>query len=134
MEGEEEVNMGRCRVVLNMKESLYSKMKKSKEEHVSNVYSSDTNDNDDTLTMQTVRSNNNIMGDSGWQEEKIKEFVDIARKPNQASEIMNFPPFDHDVAISYVYAFSFIKTMYTHLSHLKPLLNFLNLSSKDDPT
>ena len=40
MDGKEELNMGRDGIVLNMKESLRSRMKESEEEHVSNAHRS----------------------------------------------------------------------------------------------
>ena len=34
------------------------------------------------------------------QADQIQEFIDIARETDQTSKIMNFPPIDHDSAIS----------------------------------
>ena len=44
--------------------------------------------------------NDKIKVPSGRQAEQIKEFIDIARETDQTSKIMNFPPIDHDSAIS----------------------------------
>ena len=100
MNGVEEVNMGSDGIVLNMKESSRSKMKETEDEHVSNAHSTKQDDHDDTLPMRTVHANEAIRVPTGRQAEPIKEFIDIAHKTNQTAKIMNFPPIDHDSAIS----------------------------------
>ena len=100
MNGAEEVNMGSNGVVLNMKESARSKMKETEDEHVSNVHSTKQDVDDDTLPMRTVHANQEVKVPSGMQAEPIKELIDIAHKTNQTAKIMNFPPIDHDSAIS----------------------------------
>ena len=100
MNGAEEVNMGSDGIVLNMKETARSKMKETEDEHVSNVHSTKHNVDDDTLPMRTVHANQEIKVPAGKQAEPIKELIDIAHKTNQTAKIMNFPPIDHDSAIS----------------------------------
>ena len=100
MNGADEVNMGSDCVVLNMKENARSKMKETEDEHVSNVHSTKHDDSDDTLPLRTVHANEAIKVPSGMQAKPIKELVDIAHKTNQTAKIMNFPPIDHDSAIS----------------------------------
>lgn len=101
MNGAEEVNMGSNGIVLNMKESARSKMNEMEEEHVSNVHSSnDTTDDDQNLPMRTVHANESTKVPSGLQAEPIKELETIARQTNQTAKILNFPPIDHDSAIS----------------------------------
>ena len=39
---------------------------------------------------------------TGNDAEIMKKFVEIAKKTGQLSEIMNFPPIDHDSPIRYV--------------------------------
>jgi hypothetical protein len=39
---------------------------------------------------------------TGNDAEIMKKFVEIAKKTGQLSEIMNFPPIDHDLPIRYV--------------------------------
>ena len=92
--------MGSDGVVLNMKESVKSKMKETEDEHVSNVHSTKQDVDDDTLPMRTVHANQAIKVPSRRQAEPIKELIDIAHKTNQTAKIMNFPPIDHDSAIS----------------------------------
>ena len=100
MNGAEEVNMGSDGIVLNMKESARSKMKETEDEHVSNVHNTKQDVDDDTLPMRTVHANQEIKVPAGRQAEPIKELIDIAHKTNQTAKIMNFPPIDHDSAIS----------------------------------
>ena len=122
MNGADEVNMGTNGVVLKMKENPRSRLQETEDEHVSNVHSTnmthkdlhnydddhddddhdDDEDNDDNneLPMRTVHANDRIKVPSGRQAEQIKEFIDIARETDQTSKIMNFPPIDHDSAIS----------------------------------
>jgi len=83
-----------------MKESVRSKTKETKDEHVSNVHSTKHDVDDDTLPMRTVHANQEIKVPSGGQAEPIKELIDIAHKTNQTAKIMNFPPIDHESAIS----------------------------------
>ena len=100
MNSTEEVNMGPDGVVLNMKDSLRSKMKEMEDKHVSNAHSTKQNNDDNTLPMRTMHANEAIKVPSGRQAEPIKELIDIAHKTNQTAKIMNFPPVDHDSAIS----------------------------------
>ena len=100
MNGAEEVNMGSDGIVLSMKESLRSKMKETEDEHVSNAHSTKRDDDDDTLPMRTAHANEATKVPSGRQATQIKQLVDIAHRTNQTVKIMNFPPIDHDAAIS----------------------------------
>ena len=100
MNGAEEVNMGSDGIVLNMKETARSKMKETEDEHVSNVHSTKQDVDDGTLPMRTVHANQEIKVPAGKQAEPINELIDIAHKTNQTAKIMNFPPIDHDSAIS----------------------------------
>jgi len=47
---------------------------------------------------------------TGSDAEIMKTFVEIAKKTGQLSEIMNFPPIDHDSPIRYVFS----EDSYTH--------------------
>ena len=102
MNGAEEVNMGLDVIVLNMKESSRSKMKETEDEHVSNAHSTKQDKDDNTLPMHTVHANEATNIPSDRQTAPIKELIDIAHKTNQTAKIMNFPPIDHDSAISWV--------------------------------
>ena len=72
MDGGKKVNIRRGRVVLNIKESLCSKMKGLEDGYVSNVHYSESNGNDDALAMQTVHANNIINVHSGWWAQQIE--------------------------------------------------------------
>ena len=117
MNGADEVNMGTNGVVLDMKENPKSRLWDTEDEHVSNVHSTnitrkdlhnDDDDHDDDedydddneLPIRTLHANDKIKVPSGRQAEQIKESIDIARETGQTSKIMNFPPIDHDSAIS----------------------------------
>ena len=113
MNGADEVNMGTNGVVLKMRENPKSQLKETEDEHVSNIHSARMNhkdlgnggndnddDNDDVLPVRTAHANETITVPSGRQAEQIKELIDIAHKTDQTSKIMNFPPIDHDSAIS----------------------------------
>jgi len=113
MNGADEVNMGTDGVVLKMKENPKSQLKETEDEHVSNIHSArmnpkdldngsndDDDDDDDIFPMRTAYANETIKVPSGRQAKPIKELIDIAHKTDQTSKIMNFPPIDHDSAIS----------------------------------
>ena len=60
----------------------------------------DDGDDDAVFPMRTAHANETIKVTSGRQAKQIKELIDIAHKTDQTSKIMNFPPIDHDLAIS----------------------------------
>ena len=99
MDGADEVNVGTDGIVLGMKETATSRMKESEEEHVSKAHSTDI-DGDDVMPMRTVHANETNKVPTGRQAKQIKELADIARTTDQTEKIMNFPPIDHDSAIS----------------------------------
>ena len=78
MNGIEEVIMGSDGIVVNMKESLRSKMKEMEDEHISNAHSTKQDDHDDTLPMRTVHASEANKVPTGRQAEPIKELIDIA--------------------------------------------------------
>ena len=117
MKGVDEANIGTNGIVLDMKENKKSRLQDTEDEHVLNVHSTNVthkdlhsddndhdnhkdNDDDNELPIRTVHANNKIKVPSGRQAEQIKEFIDIAHQTGQTSKIMNFPPIDHDSAIS----------------------------------
>ena len=65
MNGAKEINMVSDGIVLNMKESLRSKMKETEDKHVSNAHSTKQDDNDGTLPVRTVHANEAIKVPSG---------------------------------------------------------------------
>ncbi len=100
MNGAEEVNISSDGIVLNIKKISRSKMKETEDKHVSNAHSTKQDNNDSALQMRTVHANEAIKVPSGRQAEPINEFIDIAHMTNQTAKIINFPPIDHNSAIS----------------------------------
>ncbi len=49
-----------------------------------------------------MHTNENNTLPTGMDAEIMKSFVEIAKKTGQSSEIMEFPPINHDSPISYV--------------------------------
>ncbi len=52
-----------------------------------------------------LHANENNTIPTGIDAEMMKTFVEIAKKMGQSSEIMNFPPIDHDSPIRYVLSY-----------------------------
>ena len=128
MNGTEEVNIKSNGVILNMKESARSKMKETKDEHVSNVHSTKQDIDDDTLPMRTVHANQEIKVPSGRQAEPIKELINVAHKTNQTAKIMNFPPIDHDSFMSSLsWHVIFIYVLYFDISHVLLMFETQNI-------
>ena len=97
----EEVNFAKVNGIdLQMKESKRLNKKELETEHVSPAHSTSHDHNDDSLTIQTVHANNPIPVPTGQCAAPIKELIDIAQKTEQTSKIMDFPPIDHDSAVS----------------------------------
>ncbi len=57
-----------------------------------------------------MHANENNTLPTGMVAEIMKSFVEIAKKTGQLSEIMKFPPIDHDSPIRYVLSY----TRYSH--------------------
>jgi hypothetical protein len=51
-----------------------------------------------------MHANENNSLPTGMDAEIMKSFVEIAKKTGHLSEIMEFPPIDHDSPIRYVYS------------------------------
>ena len=99
MEGKDEVNVSSDGVILEMKESSRTKMKENEDEYVSRAHCT-IEDDDEEMTMRTVHANEKRSVPTGRQATPIKELIEVAQKTNQASKVMNFPPIDHDSAVS----------------------------------
>ena len=100
MEGEEEVSITKGGIEFDLDQTKNSKKRDEEQEHVSKSHGSaddDDSDNEDMpMQMFTVHANAKQTVPSGKQAEPIKELIDIAKKTNQTSKIMKFPPIDHD--------------------------------------
>jgi hypothetical protein len=82
------------------------KINATEEEVVSNAHKpSENNDlSNDSCDMDTgcMQANENKTLTTGIDAEIMNTFVEIAKKTGQSSEIMSFPPIDHDSSIRYV--------------------------------
>ena len=89
---------------MNLKETASLKKREQEEEFVSssNKSKEDFSDSNNDIEISTAHANTRQKVPSGRQAEPIREFIDIAKKTNQTSKIMNFPPIDHDSPIRYV--------------------------------
>ena len=101
MNGQEEANICTAGIDMNLKETASSKKKEQEEEFVStsNKSNEDLDDHCNGIQISTVHANTRQKVPSGRQAAPIREFIDLAKKTNQTSKIMNFPPIDHDSPI-----------------------------------
>ena len=83
--------------------------------------------------MRTVHANEATKVPSGRQATQIKQLVDIAHRTNQTVKIMNFPPIDHDAAISWVFQINIRSCNVSEMSNV-PWIYQHDTSSEYDPT
>ena len=104
MNGKQEANICTEGIDMNLKETASLKKREQEEEFVSssNKSKEDFSDSNNDIEISTAHANTRQKVPSGRQAEPIREFIDIAKKTNQTSKIMNFPPIDHDSPIRYV--------------------------------
>ena len=102
MEGENEVNIGKEAVQIDMVETQRSRMKEAEEEHVSksNTNGLDSQDQDDELLIHAMHANDKQSIPTGRQAAPIKELIKVAKKSGQMGQVMKYPPIDHDTPIS----------------------------------
>ncbi len=109
MNGQNEANIGTQASILKTKDTQRYKINTTEEEVVSNVHMQYENNNqiDDSCDMDIgcMHANENNTLPTGIDAEIMKTFVEIAKKMGQLSEIMNFPPIDHDSPIRYVLSY-----------------------------
>ena len=109
MNGQNEANIGTQASILKTKDTQCYKINATEEEVVSNVHKpSENNDlSNDSCDMDIgyMHPNENNTLPTGIDAEIMKTFVEIAKKTGQLSEIMNFPPIDHDSPIRYVLSY-----------------------------
>ena len=109
MNGQNEANFRTQASILKTKDTQRYKINATEEEVVSNVHKpSENNDlsNDSCdMDIRCMHANENNTLPTGIDAEIMKSFVEIAKKTGQLSEIMNFPPIDHDSPIRYVLSY-----------------------------
>lgn len=102
------VNMSEEGQVVDVEVSCRSAVAQDANEYVSTAHVSELDDDnyddhdedDDYLYMETVTQNEVRTIPTNDEAAPIKELVDVARKTNQLSKMMDFPPIDHDSPIS----------------------------------
>ena len=106
MNGQNEANIGTQALILETKDTQRYKINVTEEEVVSNGHQQSKNSNliQDSCDMDIgcMHASENNTLPTGMNAEIMKSFVEIAKKTGQLSEIMNFPPIDHDSPIRYV--------------------------------
>ena len=108
MNGQNEANIGTQASILETKDTQRYKINATEEEVVSSGHQQTENSNpiDDSCDMDIacMHANEKNTLPTGNDAEIMKKFVEIAKKTGQLSEIMNFPPIDHDSPIRYVFS------------------------------
>ncbi len=109
MNGQNEANIGTQASILKTKDTQRYKINATEEGVVSNVHKQYENNNqiNDSCDMDIgcMHANENNTLPTGNDAEIMMTFVEIAKKTGQLSEIMNFPPIDHDSPIRYVLSY-----------------------------
>ncbi len=94
------------KTILETKDTQCYKIDITEEEVVSNGHQQSKNSNliQDSCDMdiKCMHANEKNTLPTGNDAEIMKKFVEIAKKTGQLSEIMKFPPIDHDSPIRYV--------------------------------
>jgi hypothetical protein len=110
MNGKNEANIDTQATILKTKDTQRYKTNATEEEVVSNVHKQFENNDlsDDSCDMEIgcMHTNENNTLTTGMYAEIMKSFVEIAKKTGQSSEIMGFPPINHDSPIRYVLSYT----------------------------
>ncbi len=109
MNGQNEANIGTQASILKKKDTQRYKINTTEKKVVSNVHKpSENNDlSNDSCDMDIgcMHANENNTLPTGIDAEIMNTFLEIAKKTGQSSEIINFPPTDHDSPIRYVLSY-----------------------------
>jgi hypothetical protein len=110
MNGKNEANIGTQATILKTKDTQCYMINATEEEVVSNVHkpfeNNDLSDDSCAMNIRCMHANKNNTLPTGMDAEIMKSFVKIAKKMGQLSEIMEFPPIDHDLPIRYVLSYT----------------------------
>jgi hypothetical protein len=113
MNGQIEANIGTQASILKTKDTQRYKINATEEEVVSNVHKSFENNDlsnyscDMDIGCMHASENNTLP--TGMNAEIMKSFVEIVKKTGQSSDLMEFPPIDHDSPIRYVLSYTYIQ-------------------------
>jgi hypothetical protein len=110
MNSQNEANIGTQASILKTKDTQHYKIDATEEEVVSNVHkpfeNNDLRNDSCDMDIGCMHANENNTLSTGMETEIIKSFVEIAKNTGQSSEIMKFPPIDHDSPIRYVLSYT----------------------------
>jgi hypothetical protein len=110
MNGKNEANIGTQALILKTKDMQWYKINATEEEVVSNVHkpfeNNDLSNDSCDMDIGCMHANENNTLTTGMDVEIMKSFVEIAKKMGQLSEIMEFPPINHDSPIRYVLSYT----------------------------
>ncbi len=105
-----EANIGTQALILKTKNTQRYKINATEEELVSNVHkpfeNNDLSNDSCDMDIECMHANENNTLPTGMDAKIMKSFVEIAKKTGQLSEIMEFPPIDHDSPIRYVLSYT----------------------------
>jgi hypothetical protein len=114
MNGQNEANIGTQGSNLKTKDMQCYKINVTEEEVVSNVHkpfeNNDLSNDSCDMDIGCMHANENNTLPTGMDAKIMQSFVEIAKKMGQLSEIMKFPPINHDSPIRYVLSY----TRYSH--------------------
>ncbi len=124
MQGEDEVSIARNAELIRLRNSKHNQIISSKDEFVSPSAQQPPSDSDD-IEITTMHANEPNPLPGGDNANIIQTFRSIAQQTGQVTEIMKFPPIDHEAPIKYVcdnFWFSkyFHTLLFLPLTHLFP--------------
>ncbi len=127
MNGQNEANIGTQASILKTKDTQCFKINATEEEVVSNVHkpfeNNDLSDDSCDMDIGCMHANENNTLPTGMDAEIIKSCVEIAKKLGRSSEIMTFPPINHDSPIRYV--LSYIGYSHSNVHGVSAIINHM---------
>jgi hypothetical protein len=110
MNGKNKANIGTQASILKTKDTQCYQINATEEEVVSNVHkpfeNNDLSNDSCDMDIGCMHANENNTLPTSMDTEIMKSFVENAKKMGQSSEIMEFPPIDHDSPIRYVLSYT----------------------------
>jgi len=102
MKGKEEANLASVAETIEMKETARSHLVENEQEYVSRCHAQNPDPDESMATMPVagMHANEKPTVPTGIQTAPIRELIDVAKKTKQMAKVMDFPPIDHESAIS----------------------------------
>jgi hypothetical protein len=102
MKGREEANLASVAETIEMKETARSHLAENEQEYVSRCHAQNPDPDETMATMPVagMHANEKPTVPKGVQTAPIRELIDVAKRTKQMTKAMDFPPIDHDSAIS----------------------------------